>query len=100
GRELSLPEPWGSDIWRPPTYVGSRDPRSGGHCGSALILVVGDGLSYSTVQCFLTIARLKKPTCGKRCCSAATPWQRRCGRKPPRRLRRVPCRSRCRPERW
>ncbi len=37
-RELSLAGLVGSVIWRPPTYVGTRDRRSNGHRGSALIL--------------------------------------------------------------
>jgi hypothetical protein len=31
--------PLGSDTWRPPTYVGSRDQRSYGQRGSALSFV-------------------------------------------------------------
>ena len=35
------PGPWARVIWRPPTYVGSRDHDSDGHCGSALSFSAG-----------------------------------------------------------
>src|SRR3974377_505863 len=44
-RELSLTGPVGSDIWRPPTFVGNPGSNSNGLCGSALVFgAPGEGL--------------------------------------------------------
>ena len=45
-RELSLTGLVGSDIWRPPTFVGNPGSNSNGLCGSALLFEApGEGIS-------------------------------------------------------